>query len=113
MNIKSCNLWWRFFFAATFLSTFLSISLSVLGECLLANLQHYEEKIYSQNGEDGILIRLLLLIGNKYNSYVEFGAEHGIECNTRILREYFGFQGLLMDGDNENEAINLRKEFIT
>ena len=94
------------------LVVFFLFPMVILG-CPLTNLQQFEEKIYSQNGEDGILIRLLLLIGSKFNSYVEFGVEHGAECNSRILREYFGFQGLMMDGDNENDAINLRKEFIT
>ena len=104
--VKS-SMFWCSFFVATFL-----FSLAIHA-CPLTNLQEFEEKIYSQNGEDGILIRLLLLVGSKFNSYVEFGVEQGDECNSRILREYFGFQGLMMDGDNENEAINLRKEFIT
>ena len=101
------NKWWYTFVVVIFL-----FSLVVFG-CPLTNLQQFEEKIYSQNGEDGILIKLLLLIGSKFNTFVEFGVEHGEECNSRILREYFGFQGLMMDGDNENEVINLRKEFIT
>ena len=104
--VKASKLWYSFFVAIVL------FTLSIRG-CPLTKLQEFEEKIYSQNGEDGILIRLLLLIGSKYNSYVEFGVEHGEECNSRILREYFGFQGLMMDGDNENEGINLRKEFIT
>lgn len=79
----------------------------------LRNLQQYEEKIYSQNGEDGVLVALLDLIGLKTRFYVEFGVETGIECNSRILREHLGFQGLMMDGDNEDMTVNLRKEFIT
>lgn len=77
------------------------------------NFQELEEKIYSQNGEDGILMSLLKLIGIKTRSYVEFGVSDGSECNTRILREKFNFTGLLMDSDYENESIGLRKEFIT
>lgn len=72
-----------------------------------------ENKIYSQNGEDGVIITIFQLIGYTNRYYVEFGVEDGNECNTRALREYYGFTGLLMDGGYENNDINLRKEFIT
>jgi hypothetical protein len=78
------------------------------------DLQLFESKIFSQNGEDGIIMKLLDLLyetnENKY--YVEFGVENGKECNTRILREKYQWLGLQMDGSNENSTINLRKEFI-
>lgn len=79
------------------------------------DLNCFEEKIYSQNGEDGVTMKLVQLIYNGDNSnkfYVEFGVENGNECNTRILRERYNWNGLQMDGGNENESINLRKEFI-
>lgn len=78
-------------------------------------LDSYEQKIFSQNGEDGIIIKLLELIYNNDNHhkfFVEFGVENGYECNTRILRENFNWNGLQMDGSNENLSINLRKEYI-
>jgi hypothetical protein len=78
------------------------------------NLSNFEQKIYSQNGEDGITMKLIELLydndnDNKY--YVEFGVENGIECNTRILKEKYNWKGLQMDGSNENNDI--KKEFIT
>jgi hypothetical protein len=81
----------------------------------MIDLSVYENKVFSQNGEDGITMKLVELIydnnnDNKY--YVEFGVENGIECNTRILREKYNWKGLQMDGGNENISINLRKEFI-
>jgi hypothetical protein len=80
------------------------------------DLSLFEKKVYSQNGEDGITAKLIDLIYNyndKYDKfYVEFGVENGIECNTRILREKYNWKGLQMDGNHENERINLRKEFI-
>jgi len=79
------------------------------------DLSNYEEKIYSQNGEDGVTMKLIELIYegpyNKY--YVEFGVQDGEECNTHILRENYNWNGLLMDGSNSNHSINLKKEFIT
>ena len=79
-------------------------------------LETYENKLFSQNGEDGITVKLIELLyandhANKY--YVEFGVENGAECNTRILREIYNWHGLQMDGSNENTALNLRREFIT
>jgi hypothetical protein len=82
----------------------------------LINLEFYEKKIFSQNGEDGIVQKLIDCIYKNDNTdkyFVEFGVENGIECNTRILRELYKWNGLQMDGSNENDNINLRKEFIT
>jgi len=73
----------------------------------------FENRIFSQNGEDGITMKLVELIYNGNNDnkfYVEFGVANGIECNTRILREHYNWNGLQMDGGNENA--NVRKEFI-
>jgi hypothetical protein len=81
----------------------------------IIDLSLYEKKIYSQNGEDGITMKLIDLIYGNDNTnkfYVEFGVENGMECNTRILRENYNWKGLQLDGNNENEIINLRKEFI-
>jgi len=78
------------------------------------DLQLFESKIFSQNGEDGIIMKLLELLyeSNEDKYYVEFGVENGKECNTRILREKYGWSGLQMDGSNESSTINLRREFI-
>jgi hypothetical protein len=81
------------------------------------DLQLYEQKIYSQNGEDGVLIKLLELCYNNDNKdgkfFVEFGVQNGMECNTRILREKYNWKGLQMDGGFENKQINLHREYIT
>jgi hypothetical protein len=79
------------------------------------DLEVFEKKYFSQNGEDGITMKLVELIydNNDDKFYVEFGVENGNECNTRILREKYKWNGLQMDGGNENDIINLRKEFIT
>jgi len=80
------------------------------------DLKKYEKKIYSQNGEDGItleIIKRLYKNNKKQKYYVEFGTQDATECNTRILRDKNDWNGLLMDGSNENKSINLNKEFIT
>jgi hypothetical protein len=83
---------------------------------LYDNLKQNEYQKYSQNREDGIidfLIDFVKLgeIGYK-GFYVEFGGEKGNEINTRYLKEKRNWTGLLMDGSNENLAINLHKEVI-
>ena len=79
------------------------------------DLSIFEQKIYSQNGEDGVTMKLLDLIYDDptHKNYVEFGVEDGKECNTRILREKYKWSGLQMDGSHENRRIQLRNEFIT
>lgn len=72
-----------------------------------------EKKIYSQHGEDGVLLNFFKLIGTTNKYFVEFGTDSGDECNTRVFREKEGWNGLLMDGGHENPSINLKKEFIT
>ena len=76
---------------------------------LLVSLQFKEEKVYSQNGEDGITIALLEYIGTTNKFYLEFGVETGEECNSRVLIELYGFHGVLWDGGNHNPRINLNK----
>jgi hypothetical protein len=76
-------------------------------------LKDYERKIFSQNGEDGVIEHILHLIGFNNKYYVEFGVEDGSECNTRYLKQTYGFNGLLMDGRYHNDEIGLYQEFIT
>jgi len=71
-----------------------------------------EKKVYSQNGEDGIIQSICDIVGCNLKNYVEFGAEDCTECNSRQLREK-GWKGLVMDGSHENLSINLRTEMIT
>ena len=72
--------------------------------------------LWSQNGEDGALLWLLSELGilrdPQVSFAVEFGAEDGWECNSRLLRERYEWLTLLMDGSHANKSINLRKEFI-
>lgn len=63
----------------------------------MIDLSLYEKKIYSQNGEDGVIEKLLSLIGIHYNFFVEFGVEDGNECNTRYIEEKFKLNGIRFD----------------
>lgn len=73
----------------------------------------FERQLYSQYGEDGITDYLLGRLPGKANPYyVEFGVENGTECNTRILREHYGWEGLMMDGFHQNTSIGLHQHLI-
>jgi len=63
----------------------------------------HEKKIYSQNGEDGILEFIFSKIGTTNKFSVEFGVEDGIESNTVYFLEKKGWKGLMMDyGADQN-----------
>jgi len=71
-------------------------------------------KLYSQNDEDGALLQILRCMGGHgKKEYFEFGSESGIEVNTRVLRDLYGWHGHLLDGSHENTDINLHQEFFT
>lgn len=67
------------------------------------NINKYEKKIYSQNGEDGIIEFIFSQIGTTNKFSVEFGVGNGFECNTIHLLEKKGWKGLMMDyGADQN-----------
>lgn len=76
-------------------------------------LEKFEKSVFSQNGEDGIINYLIGKIGTFNSFYVEVGTENGEFCNSRYLREYGGFNGIMLDSDNSNPNIGLYKEFVT
>jgi hypothetical protein len=76
------------------------------------DLSKYERSVFSQNGEDGVLIRLFQLIGTSSRYCVEFGAYDGVSgSNTNLLRLQ-GWNALLMDRMNEVPQTKVHKEFI-
>ena len=62
-------------------------------------LNLHELKIYSQNGEDGILLYLFSKIGVRSRNFIEFGIGNGKECNTANLSINLGWGGLLIEAD--------------
>ena len=69
------------------------------------NLNYFAKNIFSQHGEDGILERLLDLIGTQEKYAVEFGAWDGIFLsNIRNLIVNHGYKGLFIEGDFEKMA---------
>lgn len=78
----------------------------------VATINEFEKKVYSQNGEDGIIEALFSWIGVIDKFYVEFGVGSGAECNSRLLRSQ-GWKGLQFDADHEDAEGGLYKRLIT
>jgi hypothetical protein len=66
-------------------------------------------KVYSQNDEDGIIAEIFRRIGATSRTFVEFGVETGVECNTaRLLVE--GWRGLWIEANAASVAA-IRQNF--
>ena len=63
------------------------------------NLSVAELKVFSQNGEDGIIAELVRCLPVESRYFVEFGVEDGTECNTRLLSEAFDWSGPYLEPD--------------
>lgn len=60
----------------------------------------YELRVFSQNGEDGVLGEVLRRTGlSAPGFFVEFGGEDGVETNCGLLADVFGWSGVFFEGD--------------
>jgi hypothetical protein len=66
------------------------------------NIQDYEFKVFSQWGEDGIIQFLINAIEIKNKTFIEFGVENFMESNCRFLLMKDNWQGMVIDGSEEN-----------
>lgn len=76
-----------------------------------ANIHDYEFKVFSQNGEDGIIQFLINKVNIKNKVFVEFGVETYTEANTKFLLLNNGWSGLIIDGD-ENAMKSIDKSIL-
>lgn len=58
-------------------------------------------KVFSQFEEDGLLLYLFSLIGEGRKTFIEIGANDGINSNCSNLAVHFGWSGLFFEGDPE------------
>jgi hypothetical protein len=71
-------------------------------------LVSYGYKVYSQNDEDGIIAEIFHRIGTTSRTFVEFGVETGVECNTaKLLVE--GWRGLWIESNAASAGV-IRRE---
>ncbi len=76
------------------------------------NINQHEKKIYSQNGEDGIIEYIFSKIGTTNKFSAEFGVGDGFESNTVYLLEKKSWKGLMMDygSDQKIQLSNIIKK---
>ena len=70
------------------------------------NINQAEFKIFSQNGEDGIIDFFLYKLKIPNPLYVEIGVENYEEANTRFLYETTNSHGLIIDGTIDKENLD-------
>jgi hypothetical protein len=67
------------------------------------NYSSYAKKVFSQQGEDGIIEMMFSKIPIRHKYYVEFGAGDGHELsNTKNLKQNHGWSGLLMEASDDH-----------
>lgn len=76
-----------------------NISERPAGQHPVTALTPYELRVFSQNGEDGVLAEILTRVGAGERFFVEFGVESGREGNCVSLADVFGWRGLFLDCD--------------
>jgi len=62
-------------------------------------LTAHELRVFSQNGEDGVLAEVFRRIGIGGGGFVEFGASDGAEGNAAFLAQVLGWPGTLLEAD--------------
>jgi hypothetical protein len=62
-------------------------------------LNRFEKRIFSQNGEDGLIEAIFACLGTRSKTFVEFGVEDGRECNTALLTRMKGWSGAYIEAD--------------
>lgn len=58
-------------------------------------------KVFSQFEEDGLLLFLFSLMGEGSKTFIEIGANDGINSNCSNLAIHFGWSGLFFEGDSK------------
>lgn len=59
-----------------------------------------EFKVFSQNGEDGVIAEIFRRIGPTNRWFVEFGTENGSEGNAVFLADVLGWSGMFIEGSS-------------
>ena len=68
-------------------------------------LTPFEVRVFSQNGEDGVIAEIAARIGTGEPFFVEFGVESGHEGNCVYLADVAGWPGLFIEADADSFAL--------
>lgn len=56
-------------------------------------------QVFSQNGEDAVLLWILQETGPPMKTFVEIGIQNARECNTALLAFVLGWDGVMLEAD--------------
>ena len=70
-----------------------------------------ELRVFSQNGEDGVLAELLRRVGAPTRYFIELGVDSGREGNCVYLADVAGWEGLFIEADDEMFA-QLERKYV-
>jgi hypothetical protein len=73
------------------------------------DLTRSELKVFSQNGEDGVIQEILSRVGTTERTFVEFGAGDGSESNCVFLAHVLGWSGVFVEADPASFATLSRR----
>jgi hypothetical protein len=69
------------------------------------NLTPFEHRVFSQNGEDGVIAEIIRRIGAAFpRTFVEFGGGNGLAGNTLMLADVLGWKGLFIEAAEHDHA---------
>ena len=74
----------------------------------ITKLEQAECKIFSQNGEDGILNYIICKLEIEKPNFIEIGVGSYVEANTRFIYDRFASKGLIIDVEK-----NLKKKVFS
>jgi hypothetical protein len=63
-----------------------------------------ELRVFSQNGEDGVIAAIFDAIGTGGGGFVEFGIQDGTEGNSVFLAQVLGWSGVFLEADDAGYA---------
>ena len=67
----------------------------------ITNIHKTECKVFSQNGEDGIINYLISKLGIPRPDFIEIGVGNYTEANTRFLYDRFYPKGIIIDCEKD------------
>ena len=73
------------------------------------DLAPFELRVFSQNGEDGVIAELVRRAGAPGRFFVEFGIGPGLEGNCVFLAQALGWSGLFIEPGDEDHAALARR----
>jgi len=74
----------------------------------LPPLHETEYRVFSQNGEDGIIAFLFSLVGTEHKRFFEIGIQTGAECNSANLAINDSWDGWFVEGNLEMAKVAVR-----